>query len=91
MSNFTATCNNCDFSGSMIALNAHDCAHESYLRDAGNNGRCEDFPACGHTDGGSCHATAEGTSEYWDDLYASANRQGISADELDMMMDYGDY
>ena len=91
MFNFSATCNNCDFSGSAYALNAHDCAHESYLRDAGNNGRCEDFPACGHTDGDTCHATAEGTSEYWSDLYAQASRSGLSPDELDMMMDYADY
>lgn len=87
---FTATCNSCGFSGSTYALNAHDCAHESYLNEAGNNGRCEDFPACGHTDGDTCHATAEGTSEYWSDIY-SRTGHGYSPDEIDMMMDYSDY
>lgn len=85
---FTATCDSCQFSGSTYALNAHDCAHESYLIEAGNNGRCEDFPACGHSDGDTCHATAEGTSEYWSDIYSRSSQLGYSPDEIDMMMDY---
>lgn len=88
---FTATCDSCGFSGSTYSLNAHDCAHESYLLEAGNNGRCEDYPACGHSDGDTCHATAEGTSEYWSDIYSRTSQLGYSPDEIDMMMDYSDY
>ena len=65
---FTATCDQCQFSGSIHALSSHDCAHENYLTEHG--GRCEDFPACGHTDGDTCSATAEGSSDYWLDMYS---------------------
>lgn len=56
---FTATCNDCGTSGSMEALKLHDCDI------ANNGGRCEDFPACGHTDGDGCQTQLEHTSDYW--------------------------
>lgn len=62
MSAFTVTCNNCHYSGSMKALELHQCHVQE------NGGRCEDYPACGHTDGDGCQTLPEHTAEYWSDM-----------------------
>lgn len=55
----TATCDGCGFSGSLGEVSVHDC----YVQEMG--GRCEDFPACGHTDGDGCQTRPEHTADYW--------------------------
>ena len=54
----TAT-HDCGFTGTLAALALHSCAIQEF------GGRCEDYPCCGHTDGGGCQTTPEMTSEYW--------------------------
>ena len=54
----TATCE-CGYSGSLAAMAVHSC----YVQEMG--GRCEDYPACGHTDGDGCQTLPEHTSAYW--------------------------
>lgn len=58
----TVTCDSCGYSGTLDAVRLHDCNVQS------NGGRCEDFPACGHTDGDGCQTLPEHTSEYWLDM-----------------------
>jgi hypothetical protein len=53
----TATC--CGYTGSIAAVELHDCAIQQ------GGGRCEDYPACGHTDGDGCQTLPEHTSAYW--------------------------
>lgn len=53
----TATC--CGFSGTLAAIELHSCDIEEF------GGRCEDYPCCGHTDGGGCQTTPEMTSAYY--------------------------
>ena len=62
MSAFTVTCDTCHHSGSMKALELHQCHVQE------NGGRCEDFPACGHTDGDGCQTLPEHTAEYRSDM-----------------------
>lgn len=62
MSDFSVTCNSCGFSGSIGAVKVHSC----YVQKSG--GRCEDFPACGHTDGDGCQTLESHTSDYWMEL-----------------------
>ena len=59
---FTVTCNECGTSGTMEAVKLHDCDI------ALNGGRCEDFPACGHTDGDGCQTLESHTADYWMNL-----------------------
>ena len=53
------TCNQCGFSGPIDRVRLHSCQ----IQEQG--GRCEDYPACGHTDGDGCQTLPEHTSEYW--------------------------
>ena len=55
----TVTCNDCGYSGSIDRVQLHSCQ----IQEQG--GRCEDYPACGHTDGDGCQTLPEHTSEYW--------------------------
>lgn len=59
---FTVTCDVCSYSGTVDAVKVHSC----YVQEQG--GRCEDYPACGHTDGDGCQTLASHTSEYWMNL-----------------------
>lgn len=59
----TFTCNDCRTSGSSQWMETHPCGHNQYVAESG--GRCEDYPACGHTDGDGCYALESHTSEYW--------------------------
>ena len=52
-------CETCGFEGAPLAVKVHDC----HVQEMG--GRCEDFPACGHTDGDGCQTRPEHTSEYY--------------------------
>lgn len=54
----TAT-HDCGFTGTLAALALHSCTIQEF------GGRCEDFPCCGHTDGGGCQTTPEMTSAYY--------------------------
>lgn len=58
----TVTCDSCGYSGSIDRVKLHSCD----IQEQG--GRCEDYPACGHTDGDGCQTLPEHTSEYWMDL-----------------------
>lgn len=73
---FTVSCNNCGYSGSVERVKLHSCQ----IQEQG--GRCEDFPACGHTDGDGCQHLPEHTSEYWMNMM---HRLGDRYDELDQM------
>ncbi len=53
------TANCCGYSGTIANVELHDCAIQQ------NGGRCEDYPACGHTDGDGCQTLPEHTSGYW--------------------------
>ena len=55
----TVTCNDCGTTGTIEAVRLHSCDI------ANNGGRCEDFPACGHTDGDGCQTLESHTSDYW--------------------------
>lgn len=57
----TATADCCGFKGTLAALKLHSCAIEEF------GGQCEDYPCCGHTDGGGCQTTPEMTSAYYTD------------------------
>lgn len=54
-----ATCDECGYSGSLAALGLHSCDIQE------NGGRCEDHPACGHTDGDGCQTLPEHTADYY--------------------------
>lgn len=43
--------------------------------------RCEDFPACGHTDGPSCQPIDEGTSDHWLRVFEARERAGYDFDD----------
>ncbi len=58
-----ATCNECGYSATLDALNLHSCQIQQ------SGGQCEDFPACGHTDGDGCQTLPEHTAAYWTDLH----------------------
>lgn len=74
MSQFTVTCNDCGYAGSVELVKLHDCQIQE------NGGRCEDYPCCGHTDGGGCQTLPEHTSEYWMELM---HRDPQLYDEMD--------
>jgi hypothetical protein len=63
MNTFSVTCNECGYSGSIERVKLHSCQIQK------QGGRCEDFPACGHTDGDGCQTLPQHTSEFWSDLY----------------------
>jgi hypothetical protein len=63
MASFEVTCNECGYAGSIERVRLHDCTIEQ------QGGRCEDFPACGHTDGDGCQTLPQHTAEFWTDLY----------------------
>lgn len=79
---FKATCNDCGYSGGMDELKVHSC----YVQQ--NGGQCEDFPACGHTDGDGCQTRPSHTAEYWEDRTRSLRDAGYSMDEIDVMDSY---
>lgn len=54
-----ATCTDCGYSGTLAALELHDC------QIAEQGGRCEDYPCCGHTDGDGCQTLPEHTSDFY--------------------------
>lgn len=62
-----AKCAECGHMGSPWELEMHDC------RIAEFGGRCEDYPCCGHTDGGGCQPLPEHTSEYWSQVMTSGH------------------
>jgi hypothetical protein len=55
----TAAC--CGYTGTIAAVELHDCAIVA------SGGRCEDYPACGHTDGDGCQTLPEHTAAFWSD------------------------
>jgi hypothetical protein len=57
----TAICAECNYSGTLRALALHSCDIQL------QGGRCEDFPACGHTDGDGCQTLPTHTSDYYRD------------------------
>lgn len=69
-----ATCNECGHSATLEALRLHSC----HIQQMG--GQCEDFPACGHTDGDGCQTLPEHTSDYWTDMYYKARDNGYDLD-----------
>jgi hypothetical protein len=54
----TAT-HGCGFTGTLAALALHSCQ----VQESG--GRCEDYPACGHTDGDGCQTLPSHTSDFY--------------------------
>lgn len=62
MPELQVTCNSCGFSADISRVKLHSCQVQE------QGGRCEDYPACGHTDGDGCQQLPEHTSEYWLDL-----------------------
>ena len=54
------TCEDC--SGTFDSIRAFE-VHSCYVVQVG--GRCEDYPACGHTDGDGCQTLPEHTMAYW--------------------------
>lgn len=48
--------------------------------------RCEDYPCCGHTDGGGCIPRPEHTSAYWSRLYDEMGEEAYEAycERMDM-------
>ena len=75
----TVSCNRCGYSGTIAYVKVHSC----YVQE--NGGRCEDYPCCGHTDGGGCQTRPEHTSEYWSNLMSS-----MDPDEYDLYCDMMD-
>lgn len=73
---FDVTCQECGYSGSMERVALHSCDI------AKQGGKCEDFPACGHTDGDGCQTLPEHTAEYWMNIQ---QQLGGRYDELDAM------
>lgn len=65
-----ATCNDCGYSASLDSLRLHSCQIQQ------SGGQCEDFPACGHTDGDGCQTLPEHTSAYWIDMHYAARDNG---------------
>lgn len=59
MSSFTVTCDTCGYQGSIERVQLHAC----HIQESG--GRCEDYPACGHTDGDGCQTLPSHTAEFW--------------------------
>lgn len=55
----TATADCCGFKGTLAAIELHRCVDEL------PNGRCEDYPCCGHTDGDGCQTLPEHTSDFY--------------------------
>lgn len=53
----------CNFEGTIAELELHDCDREADLVAFG--GRCEDYPACGHTDGDGCRPLPSHTSDFY--------------------------
>jgi hypothetical protein len=45
--------------------------------------QCEDYPCCGHTDGGGCIPRPEFTSEYWSELDSSLRARGLDDYDID--------
>lgn len=76
MAEHNATCNQCGFSGSLRELSLHLC----HIQEQG--GRCEDYPACGHTDGDGCQTLPEHTADYWTDAYYAARDAGYDPDMI---------
>lgn len=79
----TFTCNDCGVSGSTRWMDRHDCARNQELNETG--GRCEDYPACGHTDGDGCYALESHTSDFWHDFIQDRRDAGYDDYDLDMM------
>lgn len=57
----TVTADCCGFHGTIAAVELHDCDIVA------NGGRCEDYPACGHTDGDGCQTLPEHTAAFYYD------------------------
>lgn len=49
--------------------------------------KCEDYPCCGHTDGGGCIPRPEFTSEYWTELDSRLRARGMDDYDIDMYYD----
>jgi hypothetical protein len=77
----TFTCNDCGSHGSIRWMQRHDCSTNQDL--LANGGRCEDYPACGHTDGDGCIMLESHTSEYWTDWITSRIDAGYDMDDPD--------
>lgn len=78
--NVSITCEDCSGTfDSIAAFNVHSC----YVVQVG--GRCEDYPACGHTDGDGCQTRPEHTAAYWTERLLDLEAQGYDPHEIDMM------
>jgi hypothetical protein len=64
MVSITATCDECGMSDTLPVLQLHSCQIQQ------QGGRCEDYPACGHTDGDGCQTRLEHTMDYWTEMYS---------------------
>jgi hypothetical protein len=73
----TVTADCCGYRGSIAAVELHDCTI------AEQGGMCEDYPACGHTDGDGCQTLPEHTAAYWLD------HPHLLGDDLDDRYDDG--
>ncbi len=69
-----ATCDDCNFNGTIHELEMHSCSAEE-TRQA-NGGRCEDYPCCGHTDGDGCSPRQEHTKDYWLERMMATDEDG---------------
>lgn len=63
MASFEVTCNHCGYSADVDVVKLHSCQ----IQEQG--GRCEDYPACAHTDGDGCQTRLEHTMDYWTDMF----------------------
>lgn len=64
-------------------MGTHDCERNQAIDETG--GRCEDYPACGHTDGDGCKALESHTSNYWVERLQQLHEAGYDDHEIDMM------
>jgi hypothetical protein len=87
-----ATCEDCGYKSTLRGLALHDCQIQEF------GGRCEDYPACGHTDGDGCQTLPEHTGDYWRGVLADPSRRHLAFepgspewyDALDEAADYED-
>ena len=48
---------------------------------------CEDYPACGHTDGDGCGFDPRHTSDYWSEFIRRREAEGFDIDDPDFYPD----
>jgi hypothetical protein len=84
-----AQCIECGYVSTLRGLELHSCDVQAF------GGRCEDYPACGHTDGDGCQALPEHTGAYWSEVLADPARRHLayepgSPEWYDALDDSGD-